>query len=462
MRKAFLPLFLACVAIFSVSTTSFSQGQTAVKSTYRGDINEDGQVNIFDLLQLIKIIGGTQEQTERTGQIADIDESGSVSILDLLSLIRVISGTEVPGIIYWEPAIAGLSRKALDIGDTLAIYVENFDNTITADSIKAYINSTEVELLQFGLERITIVMPEWFDRGDIKLMVGSDTTNSIYIVRDEGIPGITMVSLPADSFRMGADTLELAERPEHTVTLDSFQISTTEITNAQYAAYLNVALALGDITVTKDSVIGAWGEYSGKIYLEFSEGFFISESTPIDTVNRCYIKYNKITGFSVVPGKEEWPVVYVTWYGASAFARHYGMSLPTEAEWEYAARGGRQFQFATVDGTISSSRANYDRNVDHPRDAGTYLPNPFGLREMTGNVDEWCSDWYDTINIRGGYSEYYKYGPRHNPQGPESGSERVSRGGGWNVCGFASRISKRRPHEPSYRISYLGFRVVQH
>ena len=114
MRKAFLPLFLACVAVFSVSTASFSQGQTAASSTYRGDINEDGQVNIFDLLQLIKIIGGTQEQTERTGQIADIDESGSVSILDLLSLIRVISGTEVPGIIYWEPAIAGLSRKALD------------------------------------------------------------------------------------------------------------------------------------------------------------------------------------------------------------------------------------------------------------------------------------------------------------------------------------------------------------
>ena len=462
MRKAVPPLFLACVAIFSMSTVSFSQGQTAASSTYRGDINEDGKVNIFDLLGLIKILGGTQEQTERTRQIADMDESESVNIFDLLGLIRVLSGAEVPGVIYWEPAITGLSRKALDTGDTLTIYVESFDNTITVDSVKAYINSGEVELLQFDLERITIVIPEWFDRGEIKLVVGSDTTNGIYIVRDEGIPGIKMVSLPADSFLMGADTLELDERPEHTVTLDAFQISATEITNAQYAAYLNVALDLGDITVTKDSVIGAWGDYSGQTYLEFSKGFYINDVTPIDTVNRCYIKYNNITGFSVEPGREDWPVVFVTWCGAYAFARHYGMGLPTEAEWEYAARGGRQFEYATVDGTIGSSRANYERNTGYPRKAGTYLPNPFGLREMTGNVSEWCSDWYDGVHIR--YDlEYYKNSPKHNPQGPESGYRRVHRGGGWNVCALASRVSNRTPEDrPKYRSSYIGFRVVEH
>ena len=463
MRKTVLILVLSCLAVLSVSTVSFAQTLIGAGSTYRGDIKEDGQVDIFDLLEMLKMLSSPEVQPETTMQIADMDESGSLNIFDLLGLLKVLSGAETPGIIYWSPVISSLSKRAIDIGDTLAVYVENFDESASAENVKAYIDNREVELLEFTPERITLIIPEWLELGELRLVAGPDTTNGIYIVRNNGIPGITMVSLPADSFIMGADTLANAERPAHTVSLDAFRISETEITNAQYAAYLNVALALGDITVTEDSVIGAWGEYSGRAYLEFSEGFFISATVPIDTVNRCYINYDLYTGFSVEPGWEEWPVVFVTWYGASAFARLYGMSLPTEAEWEYAARGGRQFEFATVDGSISSSRANYGRNVGYPRKVGTYVPNPFGLREMTGNVSEWCSDWYDLTGIkRIFYSEYYKYGPRHNPQGPESGSERVARGGGWNVCEFACHVSNRTSrHEPSYRISYLGFRVVQ-
>jgi len=453
LRNALLSLVLACMAVFSISTVSFCLTRAAASSTYRGDINEDGKVNIFDLLETLKILSNKVEPTERARQIADMDESGSVNIFDLLGMLRVLSGAEQPRIIYWEPVISSLSKKFIDIGDTLVIYVENIDNTITADSVKAYIDSAEVELLEFGLERIMIIIPEWFDRGELKLAVGSDTTNGIYIVKYEPIPGITMVPLPADSFQMGLDTLEADERPVHTVSLDAFQISTTEITNAQYAAYLNIALELGDIIVTEDSVIGAAGEYSGLTYLEFSKGFYLPTGEPINTVNRCYIKYDYF-GFSVEPGKEEWPVVFVSWYGAYAFAAHYGMSLPTEAEWEYAARGGRQFEFATVDGTLSTTKANYGMNVGYPRKVGTYLPNPFGLREMTGNVSEWCSDWYDRY--------YYSNSPLQDPTGPESGSERVARGGGFNVCGLSCRVSNRSSHAPNYRSSYIGFRVVKH
>ena len=460
MHKAVLILVLCCLAVFSVSTVSFAQ-TLAGASAYRGDINEDGQVNIFDLLEMLKMLSGPEVQPDKTRQIADMDENESVNIFDLLGLLKVFSGAEAPGIIYWDPVISSLSKRAIDIGDTLAVYVENFDENASAENVKAYINDREVELLELTPERITLIIPDWLDSGDFRLVTGPDTTNSIYIVRNRGIPGITMVSLPADSFIMGADTLEWDERPAHTVSLDAFQISETEITNVQYAEFLNVALALGDITVTEDSVTGAWGEYSGLAYLEFSEGFFSNTGEPIDTINRCYINYKLHTGFSVEPGWEEWPVVFVTWYGASAFARHYGMSLPTEAEWEYAARGGRQFEYATVDGAISSSKANYGRNIGYPRKAGTYVPNPFGLREMSGNVSEWCSDWYDFDIKLYKYSGYYKYGPKHNPQGPETGSERVTRGGGWNVCDFACRSSNRSPHEPSYRISYIGFRVVQ-
>jgi len=451
-------IILLVFSAFPISAVSIFQVQPAVESSFRGDINEDGRLDIFDLLEMLKMLSSPEGQPERIRRIADMDESGSVDIFDLLGLLKVLSGAEEPGIIYWEPVIASLSQRVVDPGDTLTIYVESLDETITADSVKAYIDDREVDLLEFSLESIMIIIPEWFNSGKLELVVGTDTTNSIYIVKIAGIPGITMVSLPADSFRMGTIVLsddDLAdERPAHTVTLDAFQISATEITNAQYAAYLNQALAAGEITVTRDSVIGASGEYSGQTYLEFSKGFFDQQGRPIDTINRCYIKYD-YSGFNVESDKENWPVVFVSWYGAYAFAKHYGISLPTEAEWEYAARGGQQFEYGTIDGTIDNTKANYNynRHIGYPRNVGIYPENPFGLREMTGNVSEWCNDWYD--------KNYYSYSPRHNPPGPDYGKEHVTRGCGWNTCSESCRVTNRSPHEPSYRSSYIGFRVVR-
>ena len=459
--RFYFSLFIILLVFFAfpIPAVSIFQVQPAVESTFRGDINEDGRLDIFDLLEMLKMLSSPEGQPERIRQIADVDESGSVDIFDLLGLLKVLSGAEEPGIIYWEPVIASLSQRVVDPGDTLTIYVENFDEATTADSVKAYIDDREVDLLEFSLESIMIIIPEWFNSGKLELVVGTDTTNSIYIVKIAGIPGITMVSLPADSFRMGTIVLSPGlddEWPAHTVTLDAFQISATEITNAQYAAYLNQALKAGEITATKDSVIGASGEYSGQTYLEFYKGFII-DSTPIDTINRCYIKYD-YAGFNVVPDKENWPVVFVTWYGAYAFAKHYGISLPTEAEWEYACRGGKQYKYGTDDGTISSEKANYNYDpeqyvLNFPEEAYMYSPNPFDLFNMAGNVREWCSDWYDPT--------YYFSSPRHNPPGPEYGKERVARGGSWNTCEEACRSANRIFHEPSYRISYLGFRVVR-
>ena len=96
--------------------------------------------------------------------------------------------------------------------------------------------------------------------------------------------------------------------------------------------------------------------------------------------------------FFAVSGKEIWPVVYVTWYGAKAFALYYGMDLPTEAEWECACRGGKQYPYGTDDGTINDSKANYNENIGHPVAVGSYPSNPYGLYDMSGNVGEWCHD----------------------------------------------------------------------
>lgn len=363
MRKAVTLLALSALVIFFVSTISFSQTLVTGSSTYRGDINEDDKVNIFDLLEMLRMLSDPAGQTERTQQIADMDESGSVNIFDLLGLLRVLSGSEEPRIISWDP-----------------------DTTV--------------------------------------------------------IQGVTMVSIPGGTFQMGHSDLGMRPTPVHQVTVSAFQMSRYEITNAQYAEYLNTALAAGEITATSVYVTGASGDYNEQMYLELSGSF--------DAFNECWISYDG-SSFSVASGKENWPVVYVTWYGSKAFAVKYGLDLPTEAEWEYACRGGQQYMYGTDDGTISNTKANYDQNVGYPTDTGSYPANLFGLYDMAGNVGEWCNDWY------GNYSSENAT----DPQGPTSGFDHVLRGGGWPENAIYCRSAYREFASPESRYRDVGFRVVR-
>jgi len=234
------------------------------------------------------------------------------------------------------------------------------------------------------------------------------------------IHGITMVSIPGGTFQMGTEDGRDDWKPVHEVTISPFYMSSYEITNRQYAKYLNKALADGDITASSISVEGAIGRFKGQQYIDLDEYYrdpwiWIPIDDPqniqdYDGEVRTWIYFNG-DRFSVEPGKEERPVIYITWYGAKAFALKYGLDLPTEAEWEYAARGGKQYKYATDDGTLSDEKANFHL-IGHPIEVGSYPPNPFGLYDMTGNVWEWCNDWY------GDYSEdYYSRSPAQNPRG---------------------------------------------
>lgn len=184
--------------------------------------------------------------------------------------------------------------------------------------------------------------------------------------------------------------------------------------------------------------MGKTGNYSGQEYID------------LDDIN-CEILYSN-GNFIVDTGKENRPAIEVTWYGAKSFALFYGLDLPTEVEWEFAARGGQQYNYGTDNGKIDLSRSNYSlTGILHTVDVGNYSANPFGLYDMSGNVWEWCNDWYGE----------YDSDSATNPTGAQFGSSRVLRGGGWGDSSFYIRTSVRNNFSPTYSDNDFGFRVVR-
>lgn len=155
----------------------------------------------------------------------------------------------------------------------------------------------------------------------------------------------------------------------------------------------------------------------------------------------------------------DYPMYYVSWEDAQAFCQELSRmtgrtySLPTEAQWEYAARGGKNNDGTKYSGSLSiDAVAWYDGNSGsgaHP--VKNKRPNSLGLYDMSGNVWEWCSDWY---------SSNYNMNDTNNPTGPSSGSFRVLRGSGWNSSARGCRVSHRANGSPGGRYNFCGFRVV--
>ncbi len=323
-------------------------------------------------------------------------------------------------------------------------------------------------------------------------------------------PGMALI--PAGEFQMG-DTFsdgQSQERPVHTVYVDAFYMDSCEVTNQQYADGLNWAKNQGNLITVTSNVVYKYGSGTSYPYCD-------------TTASSSYsgIIWNGSTQtFSVTSGKANHPMVMVSWYGSVAYANWRsgmqgkplcydlstwtcnfgsGYRLPTEAEWEKAARGGtpgHRFPWSDQD-TIQHARANYYSSTDNSYDTSptrgihplwgvwpyhhtspvgfftgalqykadwgwpgsptsyqtTNGANGYGLYDMAGNVFEWCNDWYG--------STYYSSSPYNNPHGPISGTHRVVRGGWWgDMAAYFCRVAYRNNLTPAYRSGSGGFRCA--
>ncbi len=252
-------------------------------------------------------------------------------------------------------------------------------------------------------------------------------TPTSYPTRVSEKDGMVMVYVPAGAFQMGSENGQNDEKPVHTVTLDAFWIDRTEVTNAQYKKCVDA----GGCTPPSNAKSYTCDSYYG---------------------NSAF---------------DDYPVIYVSWGQANAYCAWAGRRLPTEAEWEKAARGtdertypwgdtfdGSKLNFCDTNCPFDHKDSNSDDGYADAAPAGSYPAgvSPYGTLDMAGNIWEWVADWYD--------ANYYASSPAQNPAGPASGSGRILRGGSWYNSVNAMRAADRDEGDPSGMADHVGFRCV--
>ena len=292
-----------------------------------------------------------------------------------------------------------------------------------------------------------------FSPGPLNLMLtwSDGTTSLTYTVKLPALgeeitssgDGRTMVLVSAGEFQMGSDTADpedwLVGAPAHTVHVDAFYMDTHEVTNADYFKFL-----LENPKWEKNN-----------IREELHDGFYLAD-------------WN---GNSYPIWKANHPVTNVNWYAAMAYAEWAGKRLPTEAEWEKAARGGLVGKmYPWGDAAIDKFRANFNHRIGDTSPVGSYAPNGYGLYDMTGNVWEWCLD--EAI------SDFYGNSPFKNPLAGVSGNTlsnlheltsdftnvqtvRILRGGSYYSSAESSRVTTRGGKLPKWSLGSAGFRCVK-
>jgi formylglycine-generating enzyme required for sulfatase activity len=310
----------------------------------------------------------------------------------------------------------------------------------------------------------------------------------------QGPPGMRWI--PGGEFTMGSDAPDASrvEGPAHRVRVDGFWMDETDVTNAQFRAFVEATgyVTTAERTPTVDEIMSMAPRGRAPPKPEdLVPGSVVftppDHSVPLDDASRwqkwvpgANWRHPEGPGSSL-DGRDDHPVVHVSWYDATAYAKWAGKRLPTEAEWEYAARGGLEGKkYVWGDEPFSEDRPQCNTFQGHFPDANTardgyrrtspvkaFPPNGYGLYDMAGNVWQWCADWW----LPEAYALTAGRGTLVNPTGPAASfdprqrpPERVHRGGSFLCCVgycFNYRPSARLGCTPDTGMSHVGFRCVK-
>jgi sulfatase modifying factor 1 len=258
-----------------------------------------------------------------------------------------------------------------------------------------------------------------------------DTDDTVLLCPITHPGGGDMILIPAGTFDMGCTAAQQAdgnceseESPVHSVTLThDFYMGETEVTQGEYQSIMG----------SNPSYFSSCGSTCPVEYITWHQmAEYANALSVLDGLTEC---------FSCLDGECSTPNSPYTCDG---------YRLPTEAEWEYAARAGTDYVYSGSS-TVGDVAWYHSNASSQPHPVAQKLPNDWGLYDMTGNVYEWVWDWYD--------SSYYSSSPSSDPEGPTSASSRVVRGGSWKIGASDARVAGRYGNTPSYRDSSLGFRL---
>ena len=395
--------------------------------------------------------------TDGTTLLASNDDFGG-SLGSQIQWSAPVAGTYYVMVKHWNPNVAGCSTTyTLNLAPMYTIFAPGiFRNGVSVltykiagqildgqqnpvEGVTVSIGSTSVVTNSLGYFTILNLTPGNYIVTPTKINYSfTPLSRSISLPPDMANQNFAAVSsdedmviVPAGTFQMGCDSTHndgylcnewgVRELPLHTVILDAFRIDKYEVTNAQYAQCVEAG----------------------------------SCATPSSTSSNSHSSYYGNPTF------DSYPVIFVSWFDASNYCAWSGKRLPTEAEWEKAARGSSATRaYPWGDLSPDCTLANFRPSQTTPyclgdtSAVGSYPlgASPYGALDMAGNVFEWVSDWYQ--------SDYYSVTPGTNPVGPTTGNSKVIRGGSWDSVATILRVPFRGSDGPSMQYFSLGFRCA--
>ncbi len=373
---------------------------------------------------------GIQENSPFTSTLAEILENAG-EVLSFTKLFSELHDTIIAQEVHQEPTEGFLHLKSNQNGQFVFFRRQNRSEL---DVLRK-----EIEQLKTENTSLRNTLVERFLSNTVPIAAPTINAPAPKIVAPPAFAfEPAMIEVQEGWFKMGSNEYE-NEKPPHRVFVSSFNIGKFQITLEQFKAFIDETKYVTDAEREGDSYlfIKSWESQKGVDW-------------------QCDVKGNKR------PASEyKHPVIHVSWNDAVAYCQWLSKKtgkkyrLPTEAEWEFAARGGNKSRNLIYSGsnTLNEVAWHVGNSKNNTHEVGTRpKANELGIYDMSGNVWEWCSDWYD--------EKYYAKSPEKNPLGADSGIHRSLRGGGWFAQPLYCRVANRSRGAPSSRYDAQGFRVI--